>query len=144
MWWCLHGALGSFRDWEGLALPQCQAVNLWRSPACGDLFEWARWWAAEVAARDPHPSLLGYSMGGRLALHALLEDPSPWECAVIVSAHPGLKDAEERRKRLAAWLSRFQNEPFQTVLRDWNWSTTIKTPHLVTTIIPHPSGALYF
>ena len=49
-------------------------------------------WLREMAADDAEPVLLGYSMGGRLALEALVEDSSAWAAAVIVSAQPGLAD----------------------------------------------------
>lgn len=44
--------------------------------------------------------LLGYSMGGRLAFHCLAKNPSVWDAAVIVSAHPGLNEEEEKLERL--------------------------------------------
>jgi len=43
--------------------------------------------------------LVGYSMGGRLALHAALNWPERWASLVLESASPGLADEEERRRR---------------------------------------------
>ncbi len=59
-------------------------------------------WLREMAADDAEPILLGYSMGGRLALEALVEDCSAWAAAVIVSAQPGLADPVERQARLVS------------------------------------------
>jgi 2-succinyl-6-hydroxy-2,4-cyclohexadiene-1-carboxylate synthase len=43
--------------------------------------------------------LLGYSMGGRLALHFALTHPERVRTLVLESASPGMEDAEERRRR---------------------------------------------
>ncbi|NCF86638.1 MAG: alpha/beta fold hydrolase [Verrucomicrobiaceae bacterium] len=120
MLWCLHGALGAYRDWESI-FPGARHVDLWSTKPGTDLANWANQWVTTVAEEDPHPQLVGYSMGGRLALHALLAAPTLWESATIVSAHPGLRSGRaERRVRDKAWLARFQREPFQNVMRDWN------------------------
>lgn len=122
MLWCLHGALGSYRDWEPV-LPDARHVDLWETDGDGDMQSWAARWTAQVAQEDPEPVLLGYSMGGRLGLHALLAAPTLWKRAIIVSAHPGLRGEEERVRRQQsdqAWLTRFQMEPMQAVLEDWS------------------------
>ena len=120
MLWCLHGALGSYRDWEPV-FPDERHIDLWATELGMNLADWATQWVETVAKEDPHPHLVGYSMGARLALHALLAAPTLWENAVIVSAHPGLRSGRvERRARDEAWLTRFQQEPFEDVIRDWN------------------------
>jgi 2-succinyl-6-hydroxy-2,4-cyclohexadiene-1-carboxylate synthase len=65
--------------------------------------------AADVAALARHvnagahpPVVLGYSMGGRLALYAALEHPSAFAALVLESASPGLKTEAERAERRAA------------------------------------------
>lgn len=64
--------------------------------------------------------LLGYSMGGRLALQALLEGRT-YDRAVIVSAGLNLEDGrDERRARDEAWARRFESDPWDEVMRDWN------------------------
>jgi 2-succinyl-6-hydroxy-2,4-cyclohexadiene-1-carboxylate synthase len=45
--------------------------------------------------------LLGYSMGGRLALHYALARPEVFSHVVLVGASPGLAGAEERAERAA-------------------------------------------
>jgi 2-succinyl-6-hydroxy-2,4-cyclohexadiene-1-carboxylate synthase len=73
--------------------------------------------------RDLQPNdrvLLGYSMGGRLALQALI-DGAPFDRAVIVSAGLNLEDGrDERRARDEAWAKRFESDPWDEVMRDWN------------------------
>ncbi|HEX7191510.1 MAG TPA: alpha/beta fold hydrolase, partial [Thermoanaerobaculia bacterium] len=64
--------------------------------------------------------LVGYSKGGRLALQALI-DKAPFDRAVIVSAGLNLEQGrEERRARDEAWAQRFQTDPWNEVMRDWN------------------------
>jgi len=79
----------------------------------------------EVRRVDSHPILMGYSMGGRLALHALLEDPLLWKGAVIVSAHTGLKQEQtaERAKRVVQdteWAGRALLDEWEDFLLAWN------------------------
>jgi len=67
--------------------------------------------------------LLGYSLGGRLALHALLARPPQWRAAIVVSAHLGLSDPgarHERRASDAAWAERFRMDDWPTLLDAWN------------------------
>jgi 2-succinyl-6-hydroxy-2,4-cyclohexadiene-1-carboxylate synthase len=62
-------------------------------------------------------------MGGRLALHALLEKGHGWQAAVIVAAHPGLAGAAERESRRAAdaaWATRALTGNWQEFLADWD------------------------
>ena len=64
--------------------------------------------------------LAGYSMGGRLALQALIEE-AKFDRAVIISAGLNLEDGrEERRVRDEAWAKRFESDPWDDMMRDWN------------------------
>ncbi len=53
--------------------------------------------------------LLGYSMGGRLALYMTLHFPARFEKVVLESASPGLKSEKERSHRLQSDLQLSQN-----------------------------------
>ena len=57
--------------------------------------------AARLAGAPAPRCLLGYSMGGRLALAAALAHPHLVDRLVVVSAGPGLATASERRGRRA-------------------------------------------
>ena len=55
--------------------------------------------AARLAGAAAPRWVVGYSMGGRLALAAALAHPALVDCLVLVSAGPGLATAAERRRR---------------------------------------------
>lgn len=131
--WCLHGSVGTAGDWRGVAQGLAatgigsRAVDVWRFLDCApmSLPQFGRALNAEVAGevfRGSGRSLMGYSMGGRMALHALLEG-GPWQAAVLVSAHPGLESAAERAARAAAdavWAARAFAADWGQFLADWN------------------------
>lgn len=131
--WCLHGAVGAASDWRDftrmLATHRIgsRAVDLWRFLDCQPmtLTATARALNAEAAAAQQGGGriLLGYSLGGRIALHALLEDDPPWQAAVIVSAHPGLDDPAERETRRAAdamWATKALTGNWADFLHAWH------------------------
>jgi 2-succinyl-6-hydroxy-2,4-cyclohexadiene-1-carboxylate synthase len=126
--YALHGFLGLPSDWDQLALHlhiplQAIDVSALSHPSKG-LFYWARafndWVAKQPVQR---PLLLGYSQGGRLAMHALVDRPELWAGAIIISAHTGLQLPEEKRARLQSdrrWGQRFLYDPWERVVNDWN------------------------
>lgn len=61
--------------------------------------------------------LLGYSMGGRLALQLL--EQQRFAKAIVVSAGLNTPDAA-RKARDEAWARRFESDDWQTLMRDWN------------------------
>jgi len=86
----LSGFLGLPSDWGFLPWPH--------SPDRGDI-------------------LLGYSMGGRLALQLL--ERAPFAKAIIVSAGLNAPD-EERRARDEEWARRFESDEWSSLMRAWN------------------------
>jgi pimeloyl-ACP methyl ester carboxylesterase len=92
----LHGFLGCKEDWEDLSSALSEGTAL-RYPF-------------EVPENG---ILVGYSMGGRIAL----DFPNP---KVIISAHLGLTDGhEKRRKEENLWIQRLQTLPFADFLHAW-------------------------
>ena len=65
----------------------------------------------------PGRILLGYSMGGRLALDRLQRER--YDKAVIISAGLNAPDPA-RRQRDEEWARRFERDDWQTLMRDWN------------------------
>ncbi|MEN8785954.1 MAG: alpha/beta fold hydrolase [Akkermansiaceae bacterium] len=119
---CLHGAVGSYRDWEVFGKDLDESINpvdLWR------LFDEGNPSLTEAGqiisnAADSDDVLLGYSMGGRLALHAILADPKKWKAAIIVCAHPGLiEDQKERLVKDRDWAE-LSKRDWATFLKQWN------------------------
>ena len=106
----LHGFLGRASDWEpvvthlspnGLAfdLPGHGNTPLGPKPS---LDHWAVELARTLKDRHSDPLLVvGYSLGGRLALRLLEHAPSLVRGLVLVSASPGLDDGAERAQRAA-------------------------------------------
>lgn len=131
MIWALHGAVGRAADWRAFAagLPSefggVRRLDLWRFLDCCpmSLEAFGNALSEEIVRIDPEPVLLGYSMGGRLALHALLDKPSVWKAAIIVSAHPGLTSEAERsvrREQDAEWSSMALKSDWPDFLTQWN------------------------
>ena len=64
----------------------------------------------EIAEPGEGAALVGYSLGGRLALHAALREPDRYRALVTVGASAGIEDVAERTARLqadeklAAWM----------------------------------------
>jgi 2-succinyl-6-hydroxy-2,4-cyclohexadiene-1-carboxylate synthase len=131
--WCLHGAVGAASDWRVLAAKLAEgglatrAVDLWRFLQCESvpMPEFAKLLNAEAAgevARGQKRILVGYSMGGRLAMHALL-DGGPWDAAVIISANPGIRDPAEssaRRSTDALWATQALTLGWDDFLTKWS------------------------
>lgn len=131
MIWCLHGAVGMAEDWHEFAGTMAEyghevrAVDLWEfvEEAGCSLVEFGEALNARVRDEDADPVLVGYSMGGRLALHALLAHSVPWTAAVIVSAHPGLESHRERVLRMAAdaeWAAQALTGDWHRFLASWD------------------------
>lgn len=63
--------------------------------------------------------LMGYSMGGRLALQLLERGAADVSSAVIISAGLNAPD-EARRQRDEEWARRFESEEWTSLMRAWN------------------------
>lgn len=99
----LHGFTGDARDW-GLwpeHAPAALAIDL---PGHGASPDPTGGFADEIgrllAALPPSiERLVGYSLGGRIALSLIAAAPARLSGATILSAHPGLDNAQQRRER---------------------------------------------
>lgn len=129
----LHGLLGSGEDWRPL-LPflSDRPVLLVDLPGHGDArhqpaegFEdVSRQLTALLAEKGVSDYwLLGYSLGGRLAMFHACHGETPGLRGLLVEGgHPGLATADERgarRRHDARWAHRFAHEPLAQVLTDW-------------------------
>ena len=79
--------------------------------------------SVEIQSCHEKSFLLGYSLGGRLALHACLSRPDLWETAVVVGADPGLESEEEKKLQLDKdrnWAERLKREPLEKLVDEWD------------------------
>lgn len=133
----LHGLLGSAEDWQpifrrlqkypkirplALDLPyhgnsrhlQCQGFDDVRQLLHTTL---------QLTLGEQPFCLVGYSLGGRIALDYTLHAFNPYlQATYLEGANIGLVDQHARSARLANdsyWAARFRDEPIERVLDDW-------------------------
>lgn len=128
----LHGFLGAASDWQPLQiqLPDVHCVPLdlpghgssQDTPLC-HMTDFPAWLQQQLTLREiRHYHLLGYSLGGRLALQFAATQPAGLQSLLLENAHPGLMSAMERQLRIntdAQWARRFYRQPLAEVLTDW-------------------------
>lgn len=122
----LHGFLGHPSDWLCLQ-ERVFAYSLFQDFPIIPFDAWAE--NFNFSVEEKSNIFIGYSLGGRLGLHALLQNPAKWKAAIFVSTHPGLNDQAAKRTRLAmdeAWAERFLNEPWDSLLKRWNQQDVFK------------------
>lgn len=125
----LHGFLGRAEDWnnvfahkwKGRVIPE----DVFNTSSMVPFDQWAEKYNHAVAGSRAGNKkvLLGYSLGGRLGLHALIQQPHLWDAAIFVSSNPGIVSATERQQRLAAdnvWADRFEIESWEPLIEAWN------------------------
>jgi 2-succinyl-6-hydroxy-2,4-cyclohexadiene-1-carboxylate synthase len=126
-------------DWRGFSVPgwSVKRVDLWRFLDCCPMsmpeFGRALNREAESGSRKAAGKqiLVGYSMGARLALHALLEK-GPWDAAILIGPHPGLESEEEQATRRASdaeWASLALSGEWTGFLQKWEAQAVLqRTP----------------
>nr|WP_277985882.1 2-succinyl-6-hydroxy-2,4-cyclohexadiene-1-carboxylate synthase [Pectobacterium zantedeschiae] len=130
---CLHGLLGSgedwqpvlpfFRDWPVL-LVDLPGHGASQAVATADFSDVSRQLTATLLAQGIERYwLLGYSLGGRIAMYHACEGNHDGMLGLLVEGgHPGLATSEQRTERIhhdARWALRFRQEPLPEVLLDW-------------------------
>lgn len=127
----LHGALGVPQDWDSVmnyVADKVELVDIYSAIDEGveSFEEFPEWLSAKIPVCDEFEDVMvGYSLGGRLALHSMLFEPDRWQKSVIVSAHPGLENPAEQQARCEvdeAWARKFADtaHPWREVLAEWN------------------------
>jgi 2-succinyl-6-hydroxy-2,4-cyclohexadiene-1-carboxylate synthase len=119
----IPGFLGLPADWDRISWPKLNKIN--SLDYCWDsLPAWGKDFNQKHHLKFLEPTLLmGYSLGGRLALHALLDQPQKWQGAIIISSHYGLADQKSCQQRLIQdekWAQRFEKEPWPLLMQAWN------------------------
>ncbi|OGN64399.1 MAG: hypothetical protein A3E80_03940 [Chlamydiae bacterium RIFCSPHIGHO2_12_FULL_49_9] len=115
----LHGFLGTSEDWQEVwrELPDATCVGIdlpghGKSPFSEKF---------EIGIEEPF-HLVGYSMGGRLAMQFAEKNRERVKTLTLVSTHPGLKTEEEREKRVESdqrWADLLLKEPIDEFLKRW-------------------------
>ena len=147
----LHGFTGSTRSWDPLT-PFLDgfttiAIDLLghggsESPADPARYALPRFANDLVkvldALRVRRAALLGYSLGGRAALHAALAHPDRVSALVLESASPGIDDAGERAARVqsdAALAATIERGGMRAFVDQWErlpmWSSQASLPDAV-------------
>ena len=129
---CIHGNFQTPSVWKPLGENlKDRNVNLDAIPVnlenySFDGFDcWVDDFCNSVEARSCREKsfLLGYSLGGRLALHACLSRPDLWKSAIVIGADPGLESEEEKKHQLDRdrnWAERLKREPFEKLVDEWD------------------------
>jgi 2-succinyl-6-hydroxy-2,4-cyclohexadiene-1-carboxylate synthase len=98
--------------------------DLWQSNVLG-LDDWATQFCAKAEKKVNSGTLflVGYSLGGRLALHALLKNSTLWSGAIIIGADTGFSTEKERYLQSlhdAQWARYFLSDPWDELLAAWD------------------------
>ena len=135
---CLHGFLGTGSDW----IPFAQELQRLRPdiqillpdlPSHGESVSispqnFSAWLCETLdAAGISRATLAGYSLGGRLALAAAIEQPHRFPAFIGISTTAGIENSDERTARCEAdakLARRLREDSFDSFLRDW-WSLPI-------------------
>ncbi|MDG6881792.1 2-succinyl-6-hydroxy-2,4-cyclohexadiene-1-carboxylate synthase [Phocoenobacter uteri] len=132
----LHGLLGSQQDWNKVLKnlqnhPKIRPLTLdlpfhgqSETICCNDFNEVCQQIHDTLQTQIDRPFyLVGYSLGGRIALHYHLFKNNPLLLGTIVEgANIGLETKSQRYVRWQndiAWATRFETENIENVLQDW-------------------------
>lgn len=129
----LHGFSGDAGEWQpvGEALSSFSRLYL-NLPGHGDSVDVAVTGFDEVAAQIQQTLdhyhiqrywLIGYSLGGRVAMYiASHNKPAGLAGVIVEGGHPGLTDDASRAARWQSdsqWAARFRQQPLDEVFTDW-------------------------
>ncbi|WP_052285091.1 2-succinyl-6-hydroxy-2,4-cyclohexadiene-1-carboxylate synthase [Kluyvera genomosp. 1] len=129
----LHGFSGDHREWQtvGEAFPRANRLYVdlpghggSASVPVSNFTEVAEMITATLLSYNIlNHWLVGYSLGGRIAMHyACCSRPQGLAGVIVEGAHPGLTDADARQQRLHSdqrWVQRFADQPLADVFHDW-------------------------
>lgn len=140
----LHGFLGKPTDWDPFIYtlnrlaPQVRVdtpdiFSQIKIPFSMSMLDWAEEFNFEQKNHHLEKNILvGYSMGGRLALQALLDKPGLWDDVVLLSAHTGLEDPSAKESRFQndqLWSNKFKIAPWNELIKEWNEQPVFKGSH---------------
>lgn len=118
-WLALHGFLGDSGQWDFLrSLGIVEAIDLY------PLMEMSKEELLDYLLKkvERGTKLIGYSMGGRIAMELFLRDPNKFSNLYILASHPGLEHKEDIKNRLLwenQWVEKLDG-PRDLFIKDWN------------------------
>jgi 2-succinyl-6-hydroxy-2,4-cyclohexadiene-1-carboxylate synthase len=130
----LHGFMGDLRDWDEIVpdfeqVAHCVRVDLpGHGGSLSNDLDFTMLWTATALVELLDDlgintfSVVGYSMGGRLALYMAVMFAMRVDVAVVESGSPGIAletERAQRRERDEALARRLETEDFDPFLRDW-------------------------
>lgn len=128
----LHGFAGDCREWQEVGEQFSDFSRLYLDlPGHGgsaqivvaDFSAMSALLAETLSGYNIHTFwLIGYSLGGRIALHYACQHPEGLQGLVVEGAHPGLTTDIERlprRENDTRWAERFRHHPLTDVFHDW-------------------------
>ena len=106
----LHGFLGSPSDWDPISSYFSENYDCF-APKLSEL--------EKIELNDSH--LIGYSMGGRIALELLLKDSKNFHSGVLLSTNPGIHDYERAQRILSEkdWIEKLKTYPLDEFIEEW-------------------------
>lgn len=123
-------------QYKALQCKTLQCIDLWNDPTLNSTLSLSDWTQAFLRftqkALKSYQSveLWGYSLGGRLALGALVEAPELFSRGYLFSTNPGLQSEDERLARWErdlAWAQKFRTQPWDPLIQEWNQQAVFQT-----------------
>lgn len=113
----MHSSLRCAPDLFGHGVLPTQRAQTTFSEECRRLLD-----LSKAANAEERPTLLGYSLGARVALGMLATAPTVFSRAVLVAPNPGLRDETEREQRLSlenAWCEQILSQGLESFVDRW-------------------------
>ena len=117
--YAVHGFFGCAADWDALknSIPDFNFV-------AEDLFSHQpKIGTSSFANANRKKIFLGYSLGGRLGLRLLSENPKQFDHYIFLSTHPGLSDQQSKNLRIESdekWADKINYENWPELQKSWN------------------------
>ncbi|MBI3211519.1 MAG: alpha/beta fold hydrolase [Simkania negevensis] len=124
----LPGFLGAKEDWKEVLDNFEDFKTLALDLPCQDVLETLSQSIQQFCSQPV--ILIGYSMGGRMALQLQKKAEERYEKVIVLGAHLGIQSEEERKeilKRDETWAHQLETLPFEEFLEKW-YNNALFTP----------------
>jgi len=119
----LHGFLGVQEDWNEVAKELDAPMRFLTLPGHKDKSLNFEEFEDEIGSGV---TLVGYSMGGRIAMHYALKYPNRVSKLILLSANPG-ESGEERLAKDESWAQLLETDGIDLFLKKWYAQPLFKT-----------------